>query len=55
MQGLLTDHITTNSGVKQGGKLSPRSFNIYDDDLMKELMDASLGCGIRFLHISLAF
>ena len=47
MQGLLRDYITINSGVKQGGILSPMFYNIYVDDLMKELMHASLGCTIR--------
>ena len=47
MQGLLADYITINSGVEQSGILSPMFYNIYVDDLMKELMHACLGCTIR--------
>ena len=50
MQGLLTDYISINSGVKQGGILSPVFYNIYVDDLMKELIHASLGCTIGGLY-----
>ena len=55
MQGLLTDYITINSGVKHGSILSPMFYKIYVDDLMKELMHASLGCTIGGLYYSTIF
>ena len=55
MQGLLTDYITINNGVKQGGILSPMFYNMYVDDLMKELMHASLGCTIGGLYYGTIF
>ena len=46
LNGYLTDYIVINSGVKQGGILSPLFYNIYVDDLMCMLRNANLGCSI---------
>ena len=56
MQSLLTDYISINSEVKQGYLLLPMFYNIlYLDDLMKELMHASLGCTIGGLYYGTIF
>ena len=43
LDGYCTEFITINSGVKQGGILSPLFYNVYVDDLMKELKHKNLG------------
>ena len=43
LDGYCTEFITINSGVKQGGILSPLFYNVYVDDLMEELKHKNLG------------
>ena len=49
------EFITINIGVKQGGILSPLYYNVYVDDLMKELKHTNLGCKIGGLYFGTAF
>ena len=55
LDGYCTEFITINSGVKQGGILSPLFYNVYVDDLMKELKHKNLGCTIGGLYFGTVF
>ena len=41
-----TDFVDIESGIKQGGIMSPIFYNVYVDDLMKKLMKEKLGCTV---------
>ena len=55
LDGYCTEFITINSGVKQGGILSPLFYNVYIDDLMKELKHKNLRCTIGELYFGTVF
>ena len=55
LDGYCTEFITINSGVKQGGILSPLFYNVYVDNLMKELKHKNLGCTIGGLYFGTVF
>ena len=55
LDGYCTEFITINSEVKQGGILSPLFYNVYVDDLMKELKHKNLGCTIGGLYFGTVF
>jgi hypothetical protein len=55
MDGRYTEFITINSGVKQGGILSPLFYNVYVDDLMKDLLNENLGCSIAGVYFGTIF
>ena len=44
--------ITCTNGVKQGGVLSPKFFNIYMDELSRNLNLSNVGCKIRSVRIN---
>jgi hypothetical protein len=46
---------SVNTGVKQGGVLSPQIFAVYVDDLVLELKKSGLGCHIVDLFIAAVF
>jgi hypothetical protein len=46
LNGVCTDFMDVNSGVKQGGIMSPILYNVYVDDLMNKLLKENLGCTI---------
>ena len=50
-----TDYITINSGLKQGGLLSPILHNLYVNELMKTLMKAKLECSIYGVYCGTIF
>ena len=43
----ISEPFRTSNGVKQGGILSPLFFNIYMDDLSKNLNNAGVGCYVN--------
>ena len=43
------------SGLKLGGISSPLFYNIYVDDLMKQLNSEKLGCAISGIYMELHF
>ena len=43
----ISEPFTTSNGVKQGGILSPLFFNIYMDDLSRNLNNAGVGCYVN--------
>ena len=47
----LSDRFGIAAGVRQGGVLSPILFNVYMDDLFKQLQDSIPGCyiGLSFV------
>ena len=55
LDGFCTEFITINIGVKQGGILSPLFYNVFEDDLMKELKHKNLGCTIGGLYFGTVF
>ena len=55
LTGLYNDICIYDSGVKQGGILSPMIHNIYVDDLMKELMHANVGFTMVGLYYGTIF
>ena len=55
LDGYCTEFITINSRVKQGGILSPLFYNVFVDDLMKELQHKNFGCTIGGLYFGAVF
>ena len=55
LDGYCTEFITINSRVKQGRILLPIFYNVYVDDLMKELKHKNLRCSIGELYFSTVF
>ena len=44
--GILSKSFTVSNGVRQGGVLSPKLFNVFIDDLSKLLVNSKIGCSI---------
>ena len=55
LSGYYSENISINSGVKQGGILSPLFYNIYVDELMTTLIKADLGCNIGGINYGTVF
>ena len=55
LSGYYWEYIGINSGVKQGGILSPLFYNIYFDELMTTLIKADLGCNIGGIYYGTVF
>ena len=55
LSGYYSKYISINSGVKQGGTLSPLLYYIYVDELMTILINADLGCNIGGIYYSTIF
>jgi hypothetical protein len=53
--GYYTEYVNIYSGIKQGGLLSPVLYNVYVDDLMKNLINEGLGCMIGGLYYGTIF
>ena len=49
---LLSDTFKVSNGVRQGGILSPRLFNVYMDELSTELNKLNIGCAIGEILIN---
>ena len=47
----LSDHFSVSNGVKQGGVISPNSYNIYKDHLLDNLKMSGLGCTIGLTYV----
>ena len=55
MSRYYSDYVSINSGVKQGGILSPLFYNIYVDELMTTLIKADLGYNIGDIYYGTVF
>ena len=55
LSGYPSEYISINSGVKQGGILSPLFYNIYVDELMTTLIKADLGCNNGGIYCGTVF
>ena len=55
LDGNCTEFITINSGVKQGGILSPLFYNVYVDDLIIKLKHKNWGGTIGGLYFGTVF
>jgi hypothetical protein len=49
--GALSSKLMVQSGVRQGGVLSPALFNLYVDCFLKRLRKSDLGCHLKQLYI----
>ena len=52
---VLSDVFEVNSGVKQGGVLSPHFFAVYIDELIKILRSKNIGCHILKMFVACIF
>ena len=55
LSGYYSEYISINSGVTQGGILSPLFYNIYVDELMATLIKADLGCNFGGIYYGIVF
>jgi exonuclease III len=49
--GIISDNISVQNGVKQGNVLSPILFNVYMDELLSRLKQKPFGCHIDSLYV----
>jgi hypothetical protein len=44
-----------NSGVRQGGVLSPFLFSVYVDDIVESVVKEAIGCSFKCVFVSIIF
>ena len=49
---IFSGFFSVTNGVRQGGILSPRLFNLYIDNLSKKLMNTKSGCNVAGMMIN---